>query len=379
MLGEATKYFFGAFVFSYCFFVFFADSVSPFSTPSRRNPKYRTFRVSRFLACALFLSLCLTLVLYLFAAQSFKFAAAAGAIVFAILAIYRTIRYLPVRLPGMSRSRRIRDDEPSHAEAQSNAATSNNQHPNATAETTFAAPAPVAPQQQVAQSTSQQAVQSTPETAAGADSVETNHGSSLSTASDTGVDLSDIDLTDNMGFEPASKSDAELQQKLGSDEHEMELAIARATAHIDDDLVDLDQSIVEAEFEAMHPSQRETTDVATPAFEASDSDVSESAESDEDTPELDTRIAALMDQNETLTNAHEELKGECARLQVDLRRKDAVVRKSEAEKKHALEVKDKAIKIAAMERKRRKLTEIRAQKIIMKLKRNAPQLEVEES
>ena len=196
---------------------------------------------------------------------------------------------------------------------------------------------------------------------------------------DTGVDLSDVDLTDNMVFEPATNSDAELQQKLGSDEHEMELAIARATAHIDDDLVDLDQSIVEAEFEALQPSHKEATDVATPAFEASESDVSELVESEIDAPELDTRIAALMDQNETLTNAHEELKGECARLQVDLRRKDAVVRKSEAEKKHALEVKDKAIKIAAMERKRRKLTEIRAQKIIMKLKRNAPQLEVEES
>ena len=157
----------------------------------------------------------------------------------------------------------------------------------------------------------------------------------------------------------------------------MEMAIARATSHIDDDLVDLDQSIVDAEFEAMHPSQTEPSDIATPAFDKVDPDVLDSVEHEDHMAEVDTRLVALLDQNNTLSNAHEELKGENAQLQFDLRQKDAIIRKSEAEKKHALEVKDKAIKIAAMERKKRKLTEIRAQKIIMKLKRGAPQLEVE--
>ena len=157
----------------------------------------------------------------------------------------------------------------------------------------------------------------------------------------------------------------------------MEQEIAKATAHIDDNLIDFDQSIAEAEFEAVHATKTNSRDIATPAFADSHIDKVMDFEPEVDVPQVDAKIALLLRENETLINAQDVLKGENAKLQIDLQRKNAVVRRAEAEKMQALEFKDKAIRIAAMERKKRRLTEIKARKIIMKLKQNSLQSEAD--
>jgi len=178
-----------------------------------------------------------------------------------------------------------------------------------------------------------------------------------------------------------AENEVELQQRIHSEEYSLEKEIAQATTHIRDDLTDFDQSIAEADFEAINSSQSVSSDAATPSFqEGSSKNELKDIELEGTKPEIDasqvvSTITALQNKYESLTNAHEIMKGQNAKYQLDLKRKDAMVRKSEAEKIQALKIKDQAVRLATMERKRRKLTELKARKIIMKLKLNAQRLE----
>ena len=346
--------FVGALLFSFSFFAFFANSLNPFSTPRRGSSRLRRVKFFRYVSIALFFGLSLAILLFQYLAQPFLIAAVLGALFFAILILVPSIRYFEWELPFFSRSE---DDDYTNE--------------------TFDA----SEDEQLDDSSIQAEHEATNGVDVEASLVQMIDGAENETAlpPKTAKAKHELSLVPDTASTP-SEASIDLQERTSSEEYAMEMEIAKATAHINDDLTEFDQSIAEAEFEAVHLSQTDNNDVAKPDFVKSEvkkpkatSEVGQGF----DEPKIDSKIAALMNENKRLTVKQEKLVGQNAKLQLDLMRQKNDIRRSEAEKSQAIEVKDKAIRIAAMERKRRKITEIKARKIIMKLKQNALQLEAD--
>lgn len=186
-------------------------------------------------------------------------------------------------------------------------------------------------------------------------------------------------------------SNSEYILKKNTDEHklEMELAVAR----VPPDLSGLDQSVVEAEFESIHGSAGASMEFSSPDFSVEDfvAGVASSKEAANhrnnhyfdktvdfadilDEVSADTKnslsVELLRKKYQNLLASNDYLMGELAKLKVTVNNSQAAKRKSEAARDHAVLLKTKALEIAAMERKKRRLTEIKASKVIMKLRRN---------
>ncbi|MBX2836225.1 MAG: hypothetical protein KTR35_05185 [Gammaproteobacteria bacterium] len=200
-----------------------------------------------------------------------------------------------------------------------------------------------------------------------------------------------------------------------SAEHELELELA--TAHINPNLTDFDQSIAEAEFQESVLPNEDFEGVAQPTTEGhgrpgndwadlldvSDKENAESAEftaeldqdiqlersitrsldsdtdvnlraSEADLAELiqrqDENIQALKHQNSVISAEKELLERDVNQLQQRVKSSHTLVRKSIAEKEQAIEVKNRALAIATMERKKRKLIQIRAKKALLQMQRS---------
>ena len=348
--------FVGALLFSFIFFAFFANSMNPFSTPRRGSSRLRRVKYFRYVSIALFFGLSLTILLFQYLAQPFLIAAVLGALFFAILILVPSIRYYEWELPFFSSSE---DDDYTNE--------------------TFDA----SEDEQLDDSSIQAEPEATNAVDVEASLVQMIDGAENETAlpPKTAKAKHELSLVPDTASTPSELS-IDLQERTSSEEYALEMEIAKATAHINDDLTEFDQSIAEAEFEAVHLSQTDNNDVAKPDFVTSEVKKPKPKATSEvgqgfDEPKIDSKIAALMNENKRLTVKQEKLVGQNAKLQLDLMRQKNDIRRSEAEKSQAIEVKDKAIRIAAMERKRRKITEIKARKIIMKLKQNAQQLEAD--
>lgn len=149
-----------------------------------------------------------------------------------------------------------------------------------------------------------------------------------------------------------------------TDKHELEMELA--IAHIPPDLTDLDQSIVEAEFESVFGDAASGQEVSSPDFSTAQSRI---------TTKNNLNVQLLNEEYQRLSASRDSLINEVASLKVSLKNSQAAERKSEAIRDHALLLKDKALEIAAMERKKRRITEVKASKVIMKLRRNKELLE----
>jgi hypothetical protein len=90
-------------------------------------------------------------------------------------------------------------------------------------------------------------------------------------------------------------------------------------------------------------------------------------------------VDLLREKYRDLSVSKNALQEELATLKVLVKKSQAAERKSEAVRDHAVLQKNKALEIAAMERKKRRLTEVKASKVIMKLRRNVEILEARET
>ena len=189
-----------------------------------------------------------------------------------------------------------------------------------------------------------------------------------------------------------------------SEEHALELELA--TAHINPNLSDFDQSIAEADFRESLGEELELNEIATPnattqssllfydehlpenqTHERLDSDKLIAqfedliAESDDENlspdqiallqnvKKQDAEIAKLKESNVELEQARERLIDDMLKMKIDLLKSKEISRKHEKQKIQALQIKDKALAIATMERKKRKIMEVTAQKAIIKLQK----------
>ena len=192
-----------------------------------------------------------------------------------------------------------------------------------------------------------------------------------------------------------------------SEEYDLELELA--TAHINPNLVDLDQSIAEAEFQDVLSTELDVAElnVAQPipaayANDSIDGTTSERLQREVDSIESEYRhsdsspeahltaegnaelfhriktqdalISALQTSNQSLVQAREQLIGNVSNLELTVKKTKAIARQNLVLKEQADRVKVKALQIATMERKKRKLSEIRAQKAIIKLQRSIREL-----
>jgi len=181
---------------------------------------------------------------------------------------------------------------------------------------------------------------------------------------------------------------AQIEEPVITTSAERELEMELATAHIDPELSDLDQSIAEAEFFVEENSDDSEFGFARPDGESDESleaalkeiaefpDHSMMSSLEDDQEELMDKlnaqakeISTLKDEKQKLVDARENLIEEVVKLRHTAKTSDAKVRKMTVHLKQALEVKNKALAIATMEQKKRKLVEIRAVKTIAKLKR----------
>jgi len=176
---------------------------------------------------------------------------------------------------------------------------------------------------------------------------------------------------------------------------ERQLEMELATAHINPDLTDLDQSIAEAEFfvedinngsdfsvarpssETQQELKHAVADEAEPASKVADQAVADE-NTDDATSELisqlvaqEREIAALQSNNRKLNDIRDTLQVEVETLKQTARASNVNTRKMTAQLKHAIEIKNKALALATMEQKKRKLIEIRAIKTIAKLKQHS--------
>lgn len=247
--------------------------------------------------------------------------------------------------------------------------------------------------------------------------VKANPSTSLSVASDDKPLVSTQVQSDRI---KNRVSESDYIDVKTSAEHELELDLA--TAHIAPDLTDFDQSIVEAEFQAVYGAEKLDDNFASPNFEAEDvntaeghfsdlsehritdssdassyvqdilNEISDGARDELNNDDVDAggsveniaivkrqhaQLELLREKNQQLEVTKESLIGEVAKLKVHVKNSEATARKNEAAKEHALLLKNKALQIAALERKKRRMTEVKARKIILKLRRNMELLEVD--
>ena len=183
-------------------------------------------------------------------------------------------------------------------------------------------------------------------------------------------------------------------EKSTTDEHELELELA--VANMPPDLTDFDQSIVEAEFESVYggteigeafpnaePTGSAIADNTVHNTEHAEFDFSSDVTSILDEISANTKnsvsVDLLREKYRDLSVSKNALQEELATLKVLVKKSQAAERKSEAVRDHAVLQKNKALEIAAMERKKRRLTEVKASKVIMKLRRNVEILEARET
>jgi len=393
----------GACAFSFAFFVFFAGRLNPFVKPKRFDPAYRRVTYFRYVAGALLMCALLAVFTFTQLSLSWLTAGCLGSILFVLLIASPTLRYHRLKLRNKSEAQQ-RDDH---------LTLSNIQTPRSNIRRSLATNNPsksIAGDSPTSQSTEDSVTASPMTSPANKVDVDTKHGY----ASSIVQAAPDLEVPAPVPAAPVPAAPVPMVQtiknevlpNLNSTEYELEMALRKSTQHIDDDLADLDQSIVEAEFESILSSETNGNGVAQPDFYRADSEALNNIERElnsrdtnfaeyafpretsintqnqtgnhNDQPqshEQGHRIAALERENAVLSQEQESLKGEVAKLELSVRQRDAAVRKNIALKEQALAVKSKALTMAAMERKKRKLTEIQAQKIILKLKNNMRQLE----
>jgi len=387
----------GACAFSFAFFVFFAGRLNPFVKPKRFDPAYRRVTYFRYVAGALLMCALLAVFTFTQLSLSWLTAGCIGSILFVLLIASPTLRYHRLTLRNKSEAQQ-RDDH---------LTLSNIQTPRSNIRRSLAINNPsksIAGDSPTSQST-EDSVTASPMTSPANKDVDTKQGY----ASSIVQAAPDLELPAPAPAAPVpvvQTTRDEVLPNLTSTEYELEMALRKSTQHINDDLADLDQSIVEAEFESILSSETNGNGVAQPDFSRADSEALNNIERELDwrdtnfaeyafpretsintqnqtgnhndqpqSHEQGHRIAALERENAVLSQEQESLKGEVAKLELSVRQRDAAVRRNIALKEQALAVKSKALTMAAMERKKRKLTEIQAQKIILKLKNNMRQLE----
>lgn len=362
----------GALLFSLCFFVFFSGRVNPLVTPKKFSPEYRRVVYFRYVAVVLFLSATLALIVKSFFFLSMLVAAWIGVVVLAVFTIVPTLRYFRLRIPRNSDSEEEKNKKLSLADIQKK---------------------PSAPDMRKAELQRSSITE--------ANQIELHRSSASSV------------LQENPETLP-QHAHYEVLENSSSEEYEVEMAIKRATAHIDDNMTDFDQSIAEAQFETVMSSgklanvaaqpdfrlsargdnwraghEAEITDVRptatsgvanhnlTDSLSASSNATSQKGHITHENAQQEQLIQALERRNQFLLSDHETLKGEISRLELGVKKRDAALRKSIALKEQALDIKSKALTLAAMERKKRKITEIKAQKLILKLRQDLRYLEVD--
>jgi len=372
-IGSFTP-FIGVLIFSYGFFTFFSQRMNPFVKLRKRKSDYRKVVYFRYVAVALFLSATLALFIKSYFFLSLPVAASVGAIAFALSIISPSLRYYRVKRPHNSDS----------------VDTTNQKQPLADIEHIEEKPLNIHQYIAIQEMQALTSVKSTDVQESELQRSSNPQKNQIQLHRDTVPTLHK-----NTPDESPHKPDNELLEKSSSEEYAVEMAIKRATAHIDVNLTDFDQSITEADFEAVLSSGSQTTDAAQPDFsgtakgDSTENDheltyarttanpgpanrslsgslsASDNSTSSTDRISLENArqtqlIEALELRNQSLSNANETLIGEISRLELGVKQRNAALRKNIALKKQAIEVKNKALSMAAMERKRRKLTEIRA-------------------
>ena len=179
-----------------------------------------------------------------------------------------------------------------------------------------------------------------------------------------------------------------------SEEHQLELEISDVNNGSNFD--DLDQTIAEAHFVDADLTLSETNQIAHPDRSTFTDDDDSLSDQPADLPDglpaeddsalhantkssnpTDTLLEILSSQNEkiqrlannnqSLIKDRENLAAEVSNLKFSLKKVNAIARKGIEQRDQALELKNKALTLAAMERKKRKLTEIKARKALLKM------------
>jgi len=385
-IGEFAL-FIGAIVLSYGFFAYFSPRKNPFIKPNKHDREYRRVMYFRYVARSLFLSAVLALFIKHFF-LSLPVAASVGAIVFALSIISPSLSYYRRKLPGNSDLVGKKNQKLSLADIRKKPTNIRQFIATQHLQTT----APV-------MSTDMQKAELQRSSIPKSNQVQL-HRNSVPT------------LQKNTPERLPQTSHHEVLENSSSEEYEVEMAILRATAHIDVNLTDFDQSIIEADFEAMHSTGTQTNEAAQPDFRGTAKGNDQRAEYGSELTHTRTRVAsrpanhnlteslaadatstsskvriaqenvqhvkkikALEQHNQSLLSAYDSLIVEVSRLELNVKQRDAELRKNIALKQQALEIKKRALTMAAMERKRRKLTEIKARKIVMKLRNHLHRLE----
>jgi len=216
---------------------------------------------------------------------------------------------------------------------------------------------------------------------------------SLSSAENVNAIADEMVALEQMGTAPEQPSVSM------SEEHQLELDITDANDESDFD--SLDQTIAEAEFIEADLTISETTDIASPdrstqpdefdsaetvklseplIKQASDTTATSAITNDipsngEDSTEnllkvlrkQHETIESLAKNNEGLQKDRDTLTDELSQLKFSLQKANATARKGVAQRDQAIKLKNNALALAAMEVKKRKLTEIKAKKAIMKM------------
>lgn len=167
-----------------------------------------------------------------------------------------------------------------------------------------------------------------------------------------------------------------------------------------DDFDPLDHTIAEADFHIAEFSPSEEYDVATPIIDNNTDSpllLDDIADNDNQLDDIkddsakpisaideeanksktlllekvlmqEAKIRKITESNESLVQAREALVDEVAELKFEVKKRGTIARKTIAQRNEALAMKDRALAIATMEQKKRKLTEVRARKALIKMR-----------